>query len=173
MKSLSRVQLLAYQAPPSMGFSRQECWSGLPFPGIENRKYLRNGLWAECLDPLAWGIFLYPWNLSLSVEFIFTRKFPRLCISLFQFHNLVWSSVKPLNLKSQRICFHFLSHHFQSLQSLMKKVWKNKYKGSLFSWYHSKDWECNWFHFWGRLWHVELWHDPEYIWGILRNRITK
>ena len=23
---------LAYQAPPSLGFSRQECWSGLPFP---------------------------------------------------------------------------------------------------------------------------------------------
>ena len=21
-----------YQAPPSMGFSRQECWSALPFP---------------------------------------------------------------------------------------------------------------------------------------------
>ena len=38
MKSLSRVQLLetprtvTYQAPPSMGFSRQEHWSGLPFP---------------------------------------------------------------------------------------------------------------------------------------------
>ena len=38
MKSLSRVQLFAtpwtvtYQAPPSMGFSRQEYWSGLPFP---------------------------------------------------------------------------------------------------------------------------------------------
>ena len=38
MKSLSRVQLfvtpwtVAYQAPLSMGFSRQECWSGLPFP---------------------------------------------------------------------------------------------------------------------------------------------
>ena len=37
MKSLSRVQLLvipwtaAYQAPPSMGFSRQEYWSGVPF----------------------------------------------------------------------------------------------------------------------------------------------
>ena len=25
-------QTVAYQAPPSMGFSRQECWSGLPFP---------------------------------------------------------------------------------------------------------------------------------------------
>ena len=23
---------MAYQVPPSMGFSRQECWSGLPFP---------------------------------------------------------------------------------------------------------------------------------------------
>ena len=38
VKLLSRVRLLAtpwtvaYQAPPSMGFSRQEYWSGLPFP---------------------------------------------------------------------------------------------------------------------------------------------
>ena len=38
VKSLSRVQLLvtswtaAYQAPPSMGFSSQEYWSGLPLP---------------------------------------------------------------------------------------------------------------------------------------------
>ena len=38
MKSLSRIRLLAtpwtlaYQAPPSMGFSRQEYWSGLPLP---------------------------------------------------------------------------------------------------------------------------------------------
>ena len=51
VKSLSRVQLfaipwtIAHQAPPSMGFSRQEYWSGLPFsspgylpnPGIEPR----------------------------------------------------------------------------------------------------------------------------------------
>ena len=38
VKSLSRVRLsatpwtVAYQASPSMGFSRQEYWSGLPFP---------------------------------------------------------------------------------------------------------------------------------------------
>ena len=38
VKPLSRVRLfatpwtVAYQAPPSRGFSRQECWSGLPFP---------------------------------------------------------------------------------------------------------------------------------------------
>ena len=51
VKSLSRVRLfatpwtVAHQAPLSMGFSRQEYWSGLPFPspgdlpdpGIEHR----------------------------------------------------------------------------------------------------------------------------------------
>ena len=38
VKSLSPVRLFAtpwtgaHQAPPSMGFSRQEYWSGVPFP---------------------------------------------------------------------------------------------------------------------------------------------
>ena len=33
VKSLSRVRLFAaHQAPPSMGFSRQEYWSGVPLP---------------------------------------------------------------------------------------------------------------------------------------------
>ena len=42
MKSFIRVQLfvtlwmVAYQAPPAMGFSRQEYWSGLPFPSPGN-----------------------------------------------------------------------------------------------------------------------------------------
>ena len=40
VKLLSRVRLLAtpwtaaYQAPPSMGFSRQEYWSGVPLPSL-------------------------------------------------------------------------------------------------------------------------------------------
>ena len=59
VKSLSRVQLfatprtVAYQVPPSMGFSRQEYWSGLPLPspdlpdsGIEPRSPT---LWADAL----------------------------------------------------------------------------------------------------------------------------
>ena len=45
VKLLSRVQVfvipwtVTYQAPPSMEFSRQEYWSGLPFPspGIKPR----------------------------------------------------------------------------------------------------------------------------------------
>ena len=42
VKSLSCVQLfatpwtVAYQAPPSIGFSRQEYWSGLPFLSPED-----------------------------------------------------------------------------------------------------------------------------------------
>ena len=40
VKSLSRVRLFAtlwtveHQAPPSMGFSKQEYWNGLPFPSL-------------------------------------------------------------------------------------------------------------------------------------------
>ena len=42
VKSLSRVWLLetpwtaAYQAPPSIGFSRQEYWSGVPLPSLKD-----------------------------------------------------------------------------------------------------------------------------------------
>ena len=60
VKSLSCVQFIAtpwtvaYQAPPSMGFSRQEYWSGLAFPspedlpdlGIEPRS---PALWVDAL----------------------------------------------------------------------------------------------------------------------------
>ena len=41
VKSLSRVRLLAtpwtaaFQVPPSMGFSRQEYWSGVPLPSLK------------------------------------------------------------------------------------------------------------------------------------------
>ena len=43
VKSLSRFRLLAipwtaaHQAPPSMGFSRQEYWTGLPLPSPQSR----------------------------------------------------------------------------------------------------------------------------------------
>ena len=47
VKSLSRVRLLvtpwtaAYQAPPSVGFSRQEYWSGVPVPSSRESFQLR------------------------------------------------------------------------------------------------------------------------------------
>ena len=73
VKSLSRVWFFAtpwtvtYRAPPSMGFSRQEYWSGLPFPspgdfpnpGIEPPS---SALEAEALTSEP------PWDLTLTVE---------------------------------------------------------------------------------------------------------
>ena len=56
VKSLSCVWLLvtpqtaAHQAPPSMGFSRQEYWSGLPLPflaGILGRLIDRQNIWRQ------------------------------------------------------------------------------------------------------------------------------
>ena len=53
VKSLSHVRLFAtswtaaYQAPPSMGFSRQEYWSGVPSPS----PLLRAGLLKDSVSP--------------------------------------------------------------------------------------------------------------------------
>ena len=95
VKLLSHVQLfetwwtVAYQAPLSMGFSRQEYWSGLPFPfpgglpdpGIEPRspaleadiltsepsgKPWWASVWDECNCAVVWTffciVFLWDWN---------------------------------------------------------------------------------------------------------------
>ena len=55
VKSLSRVQLfatlwtVAHQAPPSMGFSRQEYWSGLPFPSPGESSQRRYRTQVSCI----------------------------------------------------------------------------------------------------------------------------
>ena len=55
VKSLSRVRLLAspwtaaHQAPPSMGFSRQEYWSGVPLPSPKTLQYLLKIIAAICV----------------------------------------------------------------------------------------------------------------------------
>ena len=49
LSCFSRVRLfstpwtVAYPAPPSMGFSRQESWSGVPLPSPR-----QSGVWADC-----------------------------------------------------------------------------------------------------------------------------
>ena len=67
VKSLSHVRLFAtpwtvvYQAPPSMGFSRQEYWSGLPFPSPmhESEKWKSYSSWPHGLHPIR---LLHPWD---------------------------------------------------------------------------------------------------------------
>ena len=78
VKSLSRVRLLAtpwsaaYQAPPSMGFSRQEYWSGVPvrkyfystifFPFNKESGFLHQ-CFPSCLNNLQ-QLLTFEWNTS-------------------------------------------------------------------------------------------------------------
>ena len=73
---------VAHQAPPSMGFSRQEYWSGVPFPspgdlpdpGIEPRSPT---LQAEALTYIADCICLVPklTLLCLQANWIYEHAF--------------------------------------------------------------------------------------------------
>ena len=80
MKSLSYVRLFAtpwtitYQVPPSMGFSRQEYWSGLPFPTPGNlpEPGIKPGspaLQADALPLLTFFSNVYNLNPKLLVNF--------------------------------------------------------------------------------------------------------
>ena len=61
------IWTVACQAPLSMGFSRQECWSGLPgpppgdlpHPGIESASPAPPALQADSLPLNHWGSSLY------------------------------------------------------------------------------------------------------------------
>ena len=80
---------VTYQAPPSMGFSRQECWSGLPFPspgdlpdpGIEPRS---PALQADALPSEPPGksyiyIYIYTFSDSFPLWVITNIEYSSLC----------------------------------------------------------------------------------------------
>ena len=56
VQSLSPVRLLAtpwtaaHQAPLSMGFSRQECWSGVPLPSLDQTCSVVESIILDCLQ---------------------------------------------------------------------------------------------------------------------------
>ena len=70
VKLLSRVRLLAtpwpaaYQAPPSMGFSRQETWNGLPLPSLYDPTDVGNLISYSTAFPKS---SFYIWNFSVLV----------------------------------------------------------------------------------------------------------
>ena len=78
LKPLSRVRLLAtpwtaaYQAPPSMGFARQEYWSGLPLPSLEEISSLSHSV-----------VFLYFFALITEEGFLISPCYSQeLCIQM-------------------------------------------------------------------------------------------
>ena len=62
VKSLSRVQLLAtpwtaaYQAPPFMGFSRQEFWSSVPLPSPSDLSTQSQRDWTSTFQYFQWNL---------------------------------------------------------------------------------------------------------------------
>ena len=79
VKSLSRVRLLAtswtaaYQAPPPMGFSRQEYWSGVPLPSLVRNigstklcSIVILSLYKKIISPMIRRLFL--WSVSVDVS---------------------------------------------------------------------------------------------------------
>ena len=98
MKSLSHVRLfatpqtVAYQAPVSMGFSRQEYWSGLPFPSPGD-------LLGPGIEPmsaaLAGGFFEPPGkptlSYNLSLLFLWTRTVDDVALGLYGYWVKIFS----------------------------------------------------------------------------------
>ena len=90
-KSLSRVWLFenpwtaAYQAPPTMGFSRQEYWSGVPSPSPEEISSLSHSV-----------VFLYFFALIAEEGFLISSCYSlELCIQMlisFLFSFAFWFS---------------------------------------------------------------------------------
>ena len=72
VKLLSRVRLLvtpwtaAYQAPPSMGFSRQEYWSGVPVPSPCTRTSTYLLLWLRSMSFCLVTSPMYPSDFRLT-----------------------------------------------------------------------------------------------------------
>ena len=133
MKPLSCVPLfvtpwtVAYQAPPSMGFSRQEYWSGLPFPslgdlphpGIEPRS---PALQADGLPSEPPG---KPYSFRIRINFVVT--------TLFNFHGILvlWRIqsyqwwiyfMKTIAFKIQIWCFKNWEHTFFPGGSVVKNL---------------------------------------------------
>ena len=120
VKSLSRVQLLAtpwttaHKAPPSMGFSRQEYWSGLPLPSPQEISRLSHSV-----------VFLYFFALIAEEGFLISSRYSlELCIQMlisFLFSLLFTSRPFTAICKaSPDSHFHFL--HFFSMGMVLIPV---------------------------------------------------
>ena len=107
-KSLSRVQLLAtpwttaYQAPPSMGFSRQDCWSGVPLP-----------------SPSVMNSYQYFSRRKYSVidsmfHLRITRNFARIFVSVF-LHTIVFTLVVGSRKYQCHVIFNTYQHKFYAI----------------------------------------------------------
>ena len=115
VKLLSRVQLLAtpwtaaYQAPPSMGFSRQEYWSGVPLPSplVSIVKCKKHSYYIELF--ILYCIYLFT---SLYSLFVFFTNFKYSWVYLFIYLSL--SLLVVCEIHSQVTCLIYLHTVFSA-----------------------------------------------------------
>ena len=105
MKLLSHVRLfatpwtIAYQAPPSMGFSRQEYWIGVPLPSPGDLPYpgIKPGfpaLWADALSSEPQSLLKF-----MSIELVMLYNQLILCHSLLLLP-LIFPSIRVFSNES-------------------------------------------------------------------------
>ena len=88
LSRFSRVQLcatpqtVAHQAPPSLGFSRQEYWSGLPFPSPMHESESESEVMSDCSRPhgLHPTRLLRPWDFPGKSTGVGCHCLLRLCV---------------------------------------------------------------------------------------------
>ena len=94
VKSLSRVRLLAtpwtaaHQAPPSLGFSRQEYWSGVPLPSPDYHTTKSKYLWPELRN-----FYFRRYSKVLFFFFLSLLLFMRWNFIIIHFLNVYWNIV--------------------------------------------------------------------------------
>ena len=96
--------MAAHQAPLSLGFSRQEHWSGLPFPSPMHesekwkgsRSVLSNSSWPHGLQPTS---LLRPWLKLLIPNMQFLSQFrwvpSKNCVLVMNIFKINWLNHKP------------------------------------------------------------------------------
>ena len=120
VKALTCVRLFvtpwtaAYQAPLSLGFSRQEYWSGLPFPSLMHesekwkwsRSVVSDSSWPHGLQPIGLGGFLLTLGLQkISASLCLVPKLEPHCLLSI---TLMWC-LRPVN---RFLIFKYIEHCF-------------------------------------------------------------
>ena len=149
-KSLSPVWLfatpwtVAYQAPPSMGFSRQEYWSGLPFPspgdlpypGIEPRSpaFQANALTSEPPGKPMENMICFQFFVDRlqSMNILWVGKVSLFNISLYLGNSQTFTGLKsaPYHKVSDGVVSSWTQKRVNPCLLTWTKRWNGGYKGT-------------------------------------------
>ena len=95
--------MAAYQAPPPMGFSRQEYWSGLPFPSLF--AFLGRFI-PKCFILFIAMVNGIVSNISLSVFSLLVYKNARdFCVLILYLATLLYSLISSSNFLVESLGF--------------------------------------------------------------------